>query len=222
MIEGRDKILGPKWDTLMKHGGKRKATRDMPNGPKKDKWYQDKNCRHVKNECIFAARSCITVLDQVTEVKGERGRKQIQFAIILHLLHEGCPMLEYTALQPLLCFLGVPKLPKKHWSNSAGWELATCLFTQVQLKTKKIMEKARFFSISCDEVSTLDNQSWISIHGYICEDWQRKPLLLSLEQIVCGAGSKSMTKVIVDAIHKYGGVEGKDLGARLASFGAGK
>ena len=39
---------------------------------------------------------------------------------------------------------------------------------------------------------------------------------------MCGVGSKSMTKVIVDAIHKYGGVEGKDLGARLASFGAGK
>ena len=159
VIEGRDKILGPKWDTLMKHGGKRKATHDMPNGPKKDKWYQDKNCRHVKNERIFAAKSRTTFLEQVTEVKGERDRKQIQFAIILHLLHEGRPMLEYTAPQPLLRFLGVLKLRKKHWSDSAGWELANCLFTQLQLKTKKIMEKARFFSISCDEVSMLDNQS---------------------------------------------------------------
>lgn len=221
-IEGRDKILGPKWDTLQKHGGKRKATRDMTNGTKKGRWYQDLNCKYVKNERIYATRSRRTVLEQVTAMKGERGRKQIQFATILHLLHEGRPMLEYTALQPLFTFLGVPKLPKKHWSDGAGWELAECLFAQVQLKSKVIMEKSRFFSISCDEVSTLDTQSWISIHGYVCEDWQRKSILLSLERVVGGAGSKSMTKVIVDAIRTHGGVEDKDLRARLTSFGAGK
>ena len=43
-VEGRAKILGPKWDTLKKHGGKQKATCDMPNGIKKDQWYIAKNC----------------------------------------------------------------------------------------------------------------------------------------------------------------------------------
>ena len=101
-----------------------------------------------------AARSQTIVLEQVTVLKGERARKQIQFATILHLLHEGRPMLEYTALHPLFNFLGVPKLLKKHWSDGEGWELAECLYKQVQAKTKATMKAARFFSITYDEVST--------------------------------------------------------------------
>ena len=34
-IIGKPKILRPKWDTLSKHGDKRKATRNMANGIKK-------------------------------------------------------------------------------------------------------------------------------------------------------------------------------------------
>ena len=69
----------------------------------------------------------MTVAQQLAVVKGERARKRIQFATILHLLQEGHPMLEYAALQPLLKFLEVPKLPRRHWFNNAGWELAECL-----------------------------------------------------------------------------------------------
>ena len=155
-------------------------------------------------------------------LKGERARKQIQFATILHLLYKGRPMLEYTTLHPLFSFLGVPKLPKKHWSDGVGWELAECLYKQVQAKTKAVMKATRFFSITCDEVSTLDTQSWISIHGYVCEDWQWKPMLLSLERVVSGGGSNSMTKVVVNAVKEYDGIKASELGTWLASFGAGK
>ena len=124
-MEGRAKILGPKWDTLKKHGGKRKATCDMPNGIKKDQWYIAKICKHLRNEYIYAPRSQTTVLEQLIVLKEERARKEIQFATILHLLHKGHPMLEYTALHPLLSFLGVPKLPKKHWLDGVDW-LSAC------------------------------------------------------------------------------------------------
>ena len=149
---------------VKKHGGKRKATCDMPNGIKKDQWYIVKNCKHLCNECIYVARSQTTVLEQVTVLKGEWARKQIQFATILHLLHKGHPMLEYTALHLLLSFHGVPKLPKKNWSDGTGWELAKCLYKLVQATTKATMKATRFFFIICDKVSTLDTQSWISIH----------------------------------------------------------
>ena len=65
-------------------------------------------------------------------------------------------MLEYAALQPLLNFLEVVKLSRRHWSDNIGWDLVECLFNQVQLKTKEVMSKAMFFSITCDEVTTLD------------------------------------------------------------------
>ena len=149
--------MNPKWETLKKHSGKRKATEDMNSiGVKEGEWYIDLKCKHLRNEQLLFGRSRSTVLEQVTVVRGNRARKQIQFATILHLLQEGRPMLEYAALFPLFTFLGVPKLPRKHWSNGSSWKLAECLYRQVQTKTKEIMRKARYFSISCDKVSTLD------------------------------------------------------------------
>jgi len=40
-----------------------------------------------------------------------------QFAIVLHLLQQGCLMLEYEALKPLFKFLQVLKNCKKHWAK---------------------------------------------------------------------------------------------------------
>ncbi len=33
--------------------------------------------------------------------------------------------------------------------------------------TKFIIGVAQYLSITCDEVSTIDNQSWLSIHAYV-------------------------------------------------------
>jgi hypothetical protein len=171
---------------------------------------------------MYAARSIVTVAQQMASMKGERARKRQQFATVLHTLQEGRPMLEYEALRPLFTFLGVPHMSMNHWSDSSGWELAECLHQQVQLKTQAVMKEAQFFSVTCDEVTILDTQSWISIHGYVCENWTRKSMLLSLEQVVEGGGADSLTKVIVNAIKTSGGVEEAELTTRLASFGAGE
>jgi hypothetical protein len=220
-ITDKPKILGPKWDTLIKHGGKRKAIKNMAGRIKKGQWYIARNCKHLRFEQLYAARSVVTVAQQVVEVTGERARKRQQFATVLYILREGRPMLEYQALQPLFSFLGVPEMPKRHWSDPVGWELAQCLYQQVQLKTQAVLQEARFFSITCDEVTTLDTQSWISIHGYVCENWTRKPMLLSLERVVEGGGADNLTKVIINAIKTFGGVQEAEMATRLASFGAG-
>ena len=120
---------------MSKHSGKRKATRNLPSGIKKGQWYIAKNYKHLRYERIYAAKVTVSVAQQLVVLKGEHARKRLQFATILHLLQEGRSMLAYAALQPLLVFLDVPKLSKRHWSDSAGWELAECLYRQVQRKT---------------------------------------------------------------------------------------
>lgn len=39
-------------------------------------------------------------------------------------------------------------------------------------KTKEIVQVATFFNLSCDEVTLVDCQSWISVHGYVVRDWK--------------------------------------------------
>ncbi len=55
-------------------------------------------------------------------------------------------------------------VPLKHWTEGSDWEMAESLFNVVQTKRKEVVSTTPYFSITCDEVTTLDNQSWISIH----------------------------------------------------------
>jgi hypothetical protein len=88
-MTSKPKILGPKWDTLIKHGGKRKAIKNMAGGIIKGQWYIARNCKHLRFERLYAARSVVTVAQQVVAVTGKCARKRQQFATVLHILREG-------------------------------------------------------------------------------------------------------------------------------------
>jgi hypothetical protein len=222
-IEGREKILAPKWDTLKKHGGKRKAVKNMHGGILCGQWYKAVNCKHLRNERKWAARGvAIPVRDQLLELKGERARKRLQMGTIFHLLEQGRPMLEYEALQPLFEFLEVPKIPKRHWSDNAGWTMVEAMYTQVLNKTRTTISAARYIALSCDEVSCIDNSSWISVHAYVVQNWSRVPVLISLEHVIDGGKAKNLTKMIMSAVGSVGGLSQEDIGNRLLCFGAGK
>jgi uncharacterized protein YbaA (DUF1428 family) len=45
-------VLSIKWDSLVKHVGCRKATKDIGIDVKKGVWYYFKVCRHAKNQKI--------------------------------------------------------------------------------------------------------------------------------------------------------------------------
>jgi hypothetical protein len=75
-------------------------------------------------------------------------------------------MTNYESMSKLLHFLDVKNFPKTHWSNTSGWEMASCMHESVFNKTKSLVESGKFISFSNDEV-TFYQQSWVSIHAYI-------------------------------------------------------
>jgi hypothetical protein len=63
IVEGREKLLSPKWDMLYKHEGRRRAQADnQAKGMKKGNVYFQKSCRHAQNLVIFTARKPETIL----------------------------------------------------------------------------------------------------------------------------------------------------------------
>jgi len=81
---------------------------------KKGDWYHSKDCKHVKNHNFFASCSHGSVVDQLASgLVREDQKTVVQFAKILHLLQQGCPMQKYEAIKPLYEFLAVPKNRKK-------------------------------------------------------------------------------------------------------------
>jgi len=93
------KLLAPKLDTISKHINHQKAKKDLTHwGVKEGEFYMSENCKHVANTRLYKTRSkdCVELF-LVKGMKGEKCSLQIQFALIFHLLAQGCPMLEYDA-----------------------------------------------------------------------------------------------------------------------------
>jgi hypothetical protein len=107
-------------------------------------------------------------------VAKENLKKVVQFATFLHLLEQGCPTQEYEATTPLYEFLAMPKNSKKHWNDSSNWIIVEFMHHEMMKATKVTMEVVWYVALSCDNVSTVDNQSWLSIHCYVvgrCKLW---------------------------------------------------
>jgi hypothetical protein len=79
-------------------------------------------------------------------------------------------MLEFEALKSFFSFLNVPMLSKHHRNDSMEWVMVECMHKQVIKRIKEVIVSSTYLALSCDEVTTIDNQSWIFIHSYVIQD----------------------------------------------------
>ncbi len=66
------------------------------------------------------------------------------------------------------------------------------------------MQKARYFTISCNEVMMIDYQFWCSIHVYVVDGFKRMLLLLNLEKVVGGSTVDNLATIILKSLMEYG------------------
>ncbi len=71
---------------------------------------------------------------------------------------------------------------------------------------KAIVGAIRYVALSCDEVSIVDNQSWLFIHYNVVQNWVRIPIFISLDKMLEGLGSDNLTKVIMEVLTIGGGL----------------
>ncbi len=76
-----------------------------------------------------------------------------------------------------------------------------------------------YVAFSCDEIFTMDNQSWLSMHYYVMHNWVRIPILISLDRVVERLGSDNLTKVIMKVLIIGGGVLRDQIAQKLICFG---
>jgi hypothetical protein len=79
-------------------------------------------------------------------------------------------MLEYEVQKPFLMFLGFLLMLKNHWSNIYSWIMVEFMHVKVMKKLKEVIVTSNYFSLTCDEVTTIDNVSWINVHAYMTID----------------------------------------------------
>jgi hypothetical protein len=125
-INGKPKLIEAKLDNFEKHEGKRVAVLDnVKRGLKKNDVYHDKECSHLRNVSLFAARRPESILKLVNgAVAGENRRKGVQYSTLFSVLQYGRTMSNYSSSRFLLEHLKINHLPTKHWYKSSGWEMA--------------------------------------------------------------------------------------------------
>jgi hypothetical protein len=62
-------------------------------------------------------------------------------------------------------------MPKKHWFNNLGWEMARSIYDVALECAKEVIKEFPFLVIFTNEVTRSNTKSWVSIHGYILENW---------------------------------------------------
>jgi hypothetical protein len=171
--------------------------------------------------CGLGCRQGDTFVDQlIGGLQGEEKRKGVQFSILFQILSHGRPMCDYERQQYLLRHLKVKNVPIKHWSKTSGWEMAEHLYASVLAALKVVVQFARIISISVDEVTTVDNTSWVGIHVYAMQSWERMPYLLYLSCVSESGTSDHLTNVIMHALLGEGGLSREEIASKLVCFGA--
>jgi hypothetical protein len=220
-VERREKLLVPKIDSLWKHVGRRRALVDMAKVKRGEYYYLGSN-QHVKNERVYYSKGGDTIVQKLgAGVVIERRKKLVQMKLLLHLLMQGHPMTDYVSAEQLFQDLNVPHHPRKHWSEGSGWEIAEAMAKVISYRTRADLAKASYISASADEVTTIDGSAWLSVHVYVCQNFMRVPILLSLQHVSEGANADNLTDMIMTTLRYHGGLEGDDVIAeKLLYFGA--
>jgi hypothetical protein len=80
-------------------------------------------------------------------------------------------MLKFEVMKLLFSILNVAVNQKNHYSYFISWVMVKCSHKQVIKKMKKVVASSKYLTLSCDEVTMIDIQLWVSIHYYMVQDW---------------------------------------------------
>jgi hypothetical protein len=98
--------------------------------------------------------------------------------------------------------------------------MVNCIHNQILATLKEAMSNASNVALTTNEITNMNNQNWISIHGYVLKDWSWILVLLTMKQIVDGSNLDNLKKVLMNSLKLCGGISKEHITNKLVSFGA--
>ena len=98
----------------------------------------------------------------------------------------------------------MPNFLSSHWSVTSGWEWARYL-TQVEKDVlKQEISNARFLALSLDEVTAIDNTSWICMRIYMVNDHIRHSYLLGIKNMRETSTAENIYELVLNTLKESG------------------
>jgi hypothetical protein len=224
-IRERPMLIKNKRDNLLKHSGSRRAKSRFTLGDQViqvGQLYNTPDCVHWRNDRKFRARGLARrnqVPPPAPVTSAEMGKKYMQFAIILDLLRRGRPLADYPKLYDLFDFLKF-EMPKKHWNPNSAWGIADSLRFVVDNKLREEVERSEYFSVSADEVTSIANDVWISLHIYVVKNYKREGFLLTCKRVAEDCNAVNIARIVTECLLTEAGLKRHEIGEKMISFGA--
>jgi hypothetical protein len=111
-VEGHEKLLAPKIDSLWKHAGRRRALTSIGTVKKGDHYFLTTN-QHVRNERVYFSRIGDTIAQRVAQgAVQEKKHKLVQFRLLFSILSQGRSMSDFEASRECYCSSRFHTAPK--------------------------------------------------------------------------------------------------------------
>jgi hypothetical protein len=85
---------------------------------------------------------------------------------------------------------------------------------------KAVVQSVRIISISADEVTMIDNTSWVGVQVYAMQSWERMPYLLHVSCVSKSSTSDHLINVIMHVLLSEGGLAREEIACKLVCFKA--
>jgi hypothetical protein len=72
--------------------------------------------------------------------------------------------------------------------------------------TKAAIQKVNFIFVNCHEVTSIDNQSWISMHIDVVEDFKRTPIFVNFQHVTRGTNANNLTIFMKNFVVEFEGL----------------
>jgi len=128
-------------------------------------------------------------------------------------------MTKYEDMPSSFHMLKVKYVSQKHWSNSLGWGMVEVMHDVLLEATKAAFACANFIDVSVNEVTTIDNTQWLSIHLYMVQGWKKIPILLCVESIRASTTLNTIFGLMIKGLLEFCGLGLEELARKLVNMG---
>ncbi len=156
------------------------------------------NSQHAKNEQLWASKGWNTLLKWWLFLVKLLRRNVSSFNLLPYFGSWNLANHLGKTWNDFLISWNWKTISHKHWSNSTNWQIVESMHRIVEVK------KAMYIIINYDEVITIDNRSWCSMHTYVVDGFKRMSLLLNLEKVISGCNVDNLTQLIMKFLMEYG------------------
>jgi hypothetical protein len=52
------------------------------------------------------------------------------------------------------------------------------------MQSNKVVQNVKYLAINCDDITTINNQFWCTLHVYFVDGFRRMLVLLNLEKVI--------------------------------------